>query len=144
MLSITDRLTHPENPLYRLIMQAKYLNETSKALAKHLGSPINQHCRLATISSDTIILYVDSPAWYSKLRFLSPDIVRFFQIYRGITTTSKVSVHVDPHVPQRETPGERHLCISPNVAKLLRNVAHASDNPRLCEAWLRLSRHSSE
>lgn len=149
MLSVTDRLGHPGNSLYGLVAQAKYLDATGKALANYLGPPISYHCRLAAIFSDTVILYVDSPVWYSKLRFFAPDIVEFFRTHCGLTTTGKVSIHVDPflfrHAALRqEVPNEKYLRMSPNVAKLLRSVAHATADPVLREAWLRLSRNGPE
>ncbi|MBT8420443.1 MAG: DUF721 domain-containing protein, partial [Gammaproteobacteria bacterium] len=120
MLSITDRLEHPGNPLYGVVAQAKYLDATGRALAKYLGPPASKHCRLATISLDTVVLYVDSPVWYSKLRFLGPDIVKFFQTHCGLTTTRKVSIHVDPFILQdvasrREVSDEKRLHLSPDV-----------------------------
>nr|VFJ60068.1 MAG: hypothetical protein BECKFM1743C_GA0114222_102644 [Candidatus Kentron sp. FM]VFJ72687.1 MAG: hypothetical protein BECKFM1743A_GA0114220_106591 [Candidatus Kentron sp. FM] len=148
MLSITDRLTHPGNPLYGLVIRAEYLNTIGKALAEYLGPPISYHCRLATISFDTVVLCVDSPVWYSKLRFLGPDIVRFLRIHCELTTISKVSIRVDPFILQDivlrwKEENKRRLRLSPDVAKLLRNVAHATDNPALCEAWLRIANDGS-
>jgi len=144
MLSITERLDHPENPLYELVMQVKYLDATNKALAEYLGPPISHHCRLATISFDTIVLYADSPVWYSKLRFLSHDIVRFIQAYRGLRTLTKIRIQIDPLLSENDGSEKRNLYMSSHVAKLLRSIAGATDNPALREAWLRLAHNTSE
>nr|VFJ62625.1 MAG: hypothetical protein BECKDK2373B_GA0170837_11126 [Candidatus Kentron sp. DK] len=148
MLSVADRLSHPGNPLYRLALQAKYLDAVDRALGEHLGPPINRHCRLAAITADTAVLCVDSPAWHSKLRFSGADIARFLREHCGLVMVGKVSIHVDPLLLQtsaseREAPATERLRLSPSVEKLLRNVAHSTNNPGLREAWLRLARHGS-
>jgi len=138
--SVIERLTHPGNPLYGLVAQAKFLDTTHKALAKQLGSPMNHHCRLAKISSDTIVLQTDSSVWYSKLRFLSPDIVTFFRTEYGMSTITKVRIYVNPPELPHDKPGKRPQ-MPHNVAELLHSVAEATENPVLREAWLRLARN---
>nr|VFJ96044.1 MAG: Protein of unknown function (DUF721) [Candidatus Kentron sp. LFY]VFK20748.1 MAG: Protein of unknown function (DUF721) [Candidatus Kentron sp. LFY] len=142
--SVTERLAHPGNPLYGLAMQAKSFDASGKALAKWLGLPISRHCRLARISSDTVILQVDSSAWYSRIRFLSPDIVVFFQTKRGMPTIAKVCIYVDPLVLQHDEPvRKRPPRLSSSVGALLRNVAGITENQPLRQAWLRLARNAS-
>jgi len=146
MLSVADRLSHPENPLYKLALQAKYLDALDKALGEHLEAPINRHCRLTAIVADTAVLCVDSSVWYSKLRFSGPDIARFLREHCGLVMVGKVSIRMDPRllqapVSEREAPAPERSRMSPYVGKLLRGAANATNNPGLRDAWLRLARH---
>nr|VFJ45234.1 MAG: hypothetical protein BECKFW1821A_GA0114235_10091 [Candidatus Kentron sp. FW]VFJ47838.1 MAG: hypothetical protein BECKFW1821B_GA0114236_100329 [Candidatus Kentron sp. FW] len=137
--SVMERLNHPGNPLYGLVAQAKFLDAADKTLAKRLGLPFSRHCRLAKISFDTIVLQVDSAVWYSKLRFLGPDIVSFFQTEYGMPTITKVRIYVNPVASQRDKPMEKRPAMSPDIAGLLYNVAKATENQPLRQAWLRLA-----
>nr|VFK39268.1 MAG: hypothetical protein BECKSD772F_GA0070984_103518 [Candidatus Kentron sp. SD]VFK44110.1 MAG: hypothetical protein BECKSD772E_GA0070983_103318 [Candidatus Kentron sp. SD] len=138
--SVTERLNHPGNPLYGLVMQAKFLDARGKALAKRLGLPLNRHCRLARISSDTVFLQVDSSVWYSKVRFLEPDIVTFFQTECGMPTVARVRIHVNPPLPCHGEPARGRPRLSSNVGEILRGVAAITENEALRQAWLRLAR----
>nr|VFK39179.1 MAG: Protein of unknown function (DUF721) [Candidatus Kentron sp. TC]VFK40234.1 MAG: Protein of unknown function (DUF721) [Candidatus Kentron sp. TC]VFK54930.1 MAG: Protein of unknown function (DUF721) [Candidatus Kentron sp. TC] len=139
--SVKERLTHPGNPLYGLMIQAKLIEANGKALAERLGSPINHHCQLAQISADTVVLQVDSSVWYSKLRFLGPDIVTFFRTERRMPMITRVRIYVNPAALRHDEPGRR-LQISSNVGNLLRNVAKTTQNEALRQAWLRLARNA--
>nr|VFK53046.1 MAG: hypothetical protein BECKTUN1418F_GA0071002_101615 [Candidatus Kentron sp. TUN]VFK53796.1 MAG: hypothetical protein BECKTUN1418E_GA0071001_101815 [Candidatus Kentron sp. TUN] len=143
--SVTEKLAHPENPLYGLVIQAKFLNSAGRVLAKRLGLPISRHCQLAKISLDTIVLQVDSAVWYSKLRFLSPGIVTFFQTEYGMSTITKVRIYVDPPVLRDDKFVATGNCLhlSPDVAELLHNVAKGTENQALRQAWLRLAGNAS-
>lgn len=138
--SLMERLANPVNPLHSLITQAKLLDASGKALAARLGSPLNRHCRLARISLDTIVLQVDSSVWYSKVRFLRPDIVTFFRTEYRMLTVTKVRIYVTPPEPPDSEPRQRPQ-MSVSTAKLLRSVANATESPTLREAWLRLARN---
>lgn len=145
MLSITDRLAHPGNPLHGMVVQARYFDAIGKALAEYLGPPANEHCRLATVRGDKAVLCVDSPVWYSKLRFRGPEIVGFFRSRCRLEAIAGINIHVDPlllqHTALRDAPPEKRPGISPGVASLLRGVATTGENPALTEAWLRLARN---
>nr|VFK13898.1 MAG: hypothetical protein BECKLPF1236A_GA0070988_100957 [Candidatus Kentron sp. LPFa]VFK29760.1 MAG: hypothetical protein BECKLPF1236C_GA0070990_100947 [Candidatus Kentron sp. LPFa] len=138
--SVMERLAHPGNPHYGLMTQAKLIEANDKALARRLGAPISRHCRLAKISTDTVVLQVDSSVWHSKLRFLGPDIVTFFRTERGMPMITKVRVYVDPAALRHDEPARR-LRLSPNTGNFLRSVAKTTENEALRQAWLRLARN---
>ncbi|MES9844714.1 MAG: DciA family protein [Candidatus Sedimenticola sp. PURPLELP] len=104
-----------------------------------LPSPLNQHCHAVVTEERRIILYTDSSAWASRLRFFSKDLST--QLNQHGIRVEKVTIRVmignSPKKTRHHTP--RHL--SRSNADLVVETADAISDPELSAALKRLSRH---
>lgn len=50
--------------------------QASDLVRSALPAELASHCRGAVVAADEVTLYVDSPAWATRLRFLAPDLLR--------------------------------------------------------------------
>lgn len=55
--------------LQRLCAHAERLQRATKMLHNNLGPPLDQHCQVANIKEDKLVLHADSSAWAARLRF---------------------------------------------------------------------------
>ncbi len=138
-------------PLNKFLNSAKNLAGIKDQLAKQkaileqlqsvLPSPMAEHCVGAIPKNGHLILLVDSPAWASRLRYLSPKLskqlrqkglaVRYIQV--KVSLINSRNMH---RVRRRQINP-----LSPANAKLLSSVAACLDDDELRMALLRLSKH---
>ena len=123
----------------RLHARARVLGALDEALGRELGSPLNTHCRLANVRADTVVLHVDSPAWSTRVRFLTPRLLEFFRAQRDSAGVNQVKVVVRlPHVYQEKRVVARSR-LSATGASVIRALALATDEAPLRAALLRLA-----
>lgn len=103
-------------------------------------SPLGTHCVAAVKKEGQLLVYVDSSAWASRLRFTTR------QLSRALADTGNNIQKVTVRVLVRSQPKKtlrhpiRHL--STENADLLAQTAEQLDDPELSEALRRLTRHA--
>jgi len=105
-----------------------------------LNSPESEHIYLASVSEDTAILYTDSPAWASKLRFKTQQLIDIFSNIPDFPKIKTIRIKVSPtlYIEQEEnTP----INLTPKTSKFLEEIADNMNDPELKSALLRLSKH---
>lgn len=149
------------------------LQQLTKILQKILPEPLAQHCQVANIHSDLIVLSASSPAWSSRLRFHTPVILKTLQQdYRISVHNARILVsQVEPDtfagissatIESQAIPSQAILpqtilsqttlpqtflaktFLSKESAKLVRETAHSIKNSDLRDSLLRLSAHSAK
>lgn len=142
--SICSLIARRHQPLRDLYVRARYLEGLNRKLDMHLGSPLNRHCCVAHVSRDSVLLHTDSPAWSSRLRFCTPQVLAILQDQCRLPNVKTIRIRVTPQMP---TPlNTTHACrptMSRATSSLLTNVAVATKNPALRRALLRLARHTT-
>ncbi|MES9969711.1 MAG: DciA family protein [Candidatus Thiodiazotropha sp.] len=113
-------------------------------LIKLLPTPLDTQLKAAVLQNGTLSLFVPSPVWASRFRYLLPQLHKKLQSH---------GIHVD-QVRTRILPSDsakpkiernRHpITLSPEVRKQLRQTAEAIDDPSLRDAILRISHHGDE
>ncbi len=117
----------------------KTLKEQVKKL---LQPPIDEQIENAVMHSRTLTLWVNSPVWASRLRYLAP------QLLRQLKQEGLILDRIQPRVQVREShkPSKRQMTrkaqLSPGSAEALRHTADSLQDRPLREALIRLSRHS--
>ena len=94
--------------------------------------------RAAGVSSGTIRLLADSPAWASIVRFKVPDIRAALHAEGPRIRHARVTVR-ETEIPIEPPPPEPVAPISPAAARVLRSAARSIDNPRLARILARLA-----
>ena len=134
-------MADPPGRLQDLLAKAQQLSDMNRALHQHIGVPLQSHCQIADMTSDTVVLHADSPAWSSRLRYRVPDVLEFLQQYPWLQDAPRVQIRVRP--PDRDIPSkaEKRLTLSAAASELIQSAAYATSDGDLREALLRLSRH---
>jgi len=124
-----------------------HLRERSDTLAvldrlldECLPPDCRRHCRVGGIQDETLTLVVDSPAWRSRLHFLSSTIIGHFNRLDKLTL-SRIRIHVARPAPlTRPRPVREPLKGPPaETARALRGLADDVDEPSLARALHRLA-----
>ena len=123
--------------LYRHSLEILKIQETIRLA---LGPPLAQHLHVANVSPDTIIIFTDSQAWATKLRFQTQDIINIVKKTTGYTRLESVRIKLSPLLRTTTTPGSP-LSISASTPRLLKKVAKNINDTAIQEALIKLSRN---
>ena len=124
----------------RIARHSEALMQLQRRLRDLLPSPLAEHCRIANARGRTIIVYVDSAAWATQLRFLSDQLAKALLGEGG----GRVQVRVQPPSrPSTRRAGRPALRLSPDNARLLQETAEAVSDEALGRALRRLARRGS-
>ena len=108
-----------------------------------LTAPLEPHCTAARLSEGQLVLFADSSAWASRLRYLVPDILEGLR--RAGVEASAIRIRVALESPSATQPPARPKQparrLSAANAELLLQVAASMTDPALGAALRRLGRH---
>ncbi len=122
-----------------LLSQAQDLQLLLTRVRKHLPPPLEDHCRAALFKKRQLILFVDSPAWASRLRYYSRNLKSL--LLREGMRVERVSIRViigDTPLQQKRPAAKR---LSSDNASLIRQTAEGIGDEDLSAALRRLGRH---
>lgn len=135
---ISELLTSSGN-FHILLSQAREQQLLLGRIREALPSPLDQHCQAVLGKEHRLILYTDSPAWASRLRFFSRNLLD--QLSKTGLEFDRVMVRVMAlPVPKHRKPRQPQT-LSPANARLVTQVAETIDDPLLGAALKRLGRH---
>ena len=105
-----------------------------------LPSPLSTQLQAAVLEARTLSLFVDSPVWASRLRYLAPELMR--KLKQQDLIVDQVRTRIVPESRRGNAArGGQRLRLSAHSAEQLRQTAVALTDEPLREALLRLSRH---
>ena len=128
------------NPLLKsLSAESQRLNELLEIVRSHLPEPLANHCHSVSSGKNSLILYTESSAWASRLRFISRQLQKKLQDsgFGVDKITIRVSINRTRKTPNRE----RIRQLTPENAKLLQQIAENIPDEALKASLQRLSRH---
>lgn len=139
---VAGLLAGNHDTLQPLLARAKRLEQLDHALRNQLPPPLNQHCQLANIRGDTLVLHADSSAWALKLRYSVPVMLAQLQKQPALQHLRGIDIKVRP-ASMAATPPEkpRRARMSEDTANLLDSMADGIAHPKLQAALHRLARH---
>ena len=129
-----------------LVTKARLMGKLNQDFLENIPAPINLHVQLAYINGSKLHVIADSPAWATKLRFMSSHIIptlkkniQYFQYVKELSITTRP---INTRVEKRKTFASRH--ISSEAKNCLENMASGLENEKLQQALRRLaSRHKA-
>jgi len=137
---ITD-FFRASKPFRELLEQSREQTLLLQLVRRLVPPPLDVHC-VAVIRKDRqLVIYVDSPAWASRIRFSARQLSQ--KLAEAGESAQKITVRVIVGSrPKRPPRGPvRHL--SGNNARLLAETAEQLDDSELGAALRRLARHAS-
>lgn len=122
-----------------LLSQAQDLQQLLTRVRKLLPVPLEGHCRAVLLKKRQLILFVDSPAWASRMRYYSRDLKSLLR--RNGMRVERVSVRVLINdTPQNQKRGAAKR-LSPENAALIRQTAEGIGDEGLSAALRKLGSH---
>ena len=121
---------------HELARQQRLIEQVRSALP----DPLKQQLLAAVLSGKSLTLWVNSPAWASRLRYLAPQLMRQLQ-QQGLMIEHLHPRIIPPQMKAGRGPSRRPAGLSEKSAESLRQTAETLEAGPLREALLRLSGH---
>lgn len=138
--SVKQILNSQNSGLQELLQHTQQLSALNKHLSHLLPLPLSLHCTAAGVEQQTLILMVDSPAWATRLRLQSPNLIKALQDFQ----IKSVAVKIQPLQRTPEAAPRVRPKMSHDTANLLNYLAEATSDLKLKQALQRLARHTSK
>lgn len=118
--------------------RARALQQQERRIWQALSRLINGEWRLARLDGEELVVVVESPAHASAVRYRQRQILQAVEQATG-TRPKRARVRIAP-TRGRPRPAPRRE-MSSQASEHIEAAAHATDEPRLREALLRLARN---
>jgi hypothetical protein len=138
--SVKQILNSQNSGLQELLHHTQRLNTLNKQLSHLLPLPLALHCTAAAVEQETLVLMVDSPAWATRLRLQSPNLIKALKDFQ----IKSVAVKIQPLQKAPETTPRARPKMSCDTANLLNYLAETTSDLKLKQALQRLARHTSK
>ena len=140
---ITELLYRASFPAEGVLQRGQYLYRLNRVLSKLLDADSSLHCRVANVRDGVLILYTDSTAWATRLRYQTPALLKQLQQRKGLETLSRVDLRVLPE--QEKTVINHQASLSKEASSYLSACAESVEDQGLSSALRRLAaRYSKE
>lgn len=135
-------LSDRDSSLARIVARSRQIQQLNGCFRAALSGALADHVRIGSVVGDTVTLFLESPAWYARTRFMTDELLRQVQSVPGLAHVRQVNFRVIPSpdftVPR---PGRRlGRRLSAGVAHELLRTAESEPDPALRAVLLRLSR----
>lgn len=107
-----------------------------------LPAPLNEHCVGLTVKTDHLILYTDSSAWASRLRYLTRDLMAKLSKIQLNFNKITVKITIDNRRKANKHSGRKSRLLSATNSDQLQKIANSTADPELRAALMRLSSHN--
>ncbi len=137
--------------IHKLIKRNSTLTNLARSITEHqklldfvralLPKSIAPHCLSAVRNESNLTLFVDSPAWSSRLRYLTPELLRSLKNHSPRVTHIKIRITPASNNSKTHRPKRHPTPPSFEEAEQIKKTAMFVDDPELCAALHRLARH---
>ncbi|MCU7893460.1 MAG: DUF721 domain-containing protein [Candidatus Thiodiazotropha sp. (ex Ustalcina ferruginea)] len=113
-------------------------------IKRYLPMPLDTQLKAAVLQDGTLSLFVISPVWASRFRYLLPQLQR--QLRENGVTVDRLRTRILPSDAAKpiRTMQKQRIKLSRESSKQLRQAAASIDDQPLRDAILRLSQHSED
>ncbi|MEL0585083.1 MAG: DciA family protein [Candidatus Thiodiazotropha sp. (ex. Lucinoma kazani)] len=113
-------------------------------IKRYLPMPLDAQLKAAVLQDGTLSLFVISPVWASRFRYLLPQLQR--QLRENGVTVDRLRTRILPSDTAKpiRTMQKQQIKLSKESSKQLRQAAASIDDQPLRDAILRLSQHSED
>jgi len=96
MKSMRQLIANPSSILYRLLQHSQTLEQLDNRLQASLPIPLQQHCYIANLRNNTLVVHTDSSLWATRLRYLTPELLYRWQQEKSMPTIDKIEIRIRP------------------------------------------------
>ena len=139
---VNSYLSGASHHLHQLVDHCSQLRRLTRLVREFLPAPLNQHCQVANIRDQQLILIADSSAWATMLHYQTNSLLQHLKKQPGMEHICNIRTRTSPqnHTNSDVKPSIDRLPQS--TAVLIGDLADSMSNPALKKALLRLARHS--
>lgn len=136
---ITELLQRAGSATERVLQRGQFLHRLNRLVGSLLDHDSKLHCQAGNIRDGVLILYADSTAWASRLRYQTPALLTQLQHHKALATLQRIEVKVVPH--QEKTVIYQKAKLSSEAASCLHACADSVADSNLRQALQRLAAH---
>ncbi len=122
----------------KLIRAAERHGDITKKIQSYLPADFAEHCEFGSIRGSSIILFADSAAWATRLRFHSSDLLRYINNEYKYSLSS-IKFKVMPLRGKRKKPKPKPFHIDRSNIESIRQLASTVKHQGLSDALVRLA-----
>lgn len=131
-------LLQKNGALKRLLSEANRTTRLGRRLSGKLPKEFVPHTKLAALRDGCLVLLADTPAWATRLRYATPQILQQLSLCQEFVGVKSIRVRVlRPDIPSGQT--ERRNVLTGRAAAALRRQACVTKDCRLRAALERLA-----
>ena len=127
------------------LLKINQINKWNQALKECLADNLSlaEHCQLANLKGNSLIVIVDNPHWQNRLRFYIPELLSKLKAYRGLENIKSICSKVEPrYSPFSSSVSQKRpaqALISQKTAALLLETANKLKDAKLGEVLKRIA-----
>ncbi len=137
------RVLQKESSLNGIRLKSAQIQCANHILSQILDTKILAHCFVGYCDTDKILIYTNSAAWATRLRYQQGDLLRGFRKHRDFQSLSKLGVKILPASSRTPSKPSQKLTMTKQVAQLISHTATTIDHPYLKKALSQLAKNAS-
>ena len=145
--SLNKLIEEAHSDLAILVTRTRQLQRWTGLFRAQLDAELAPHCYVSGIEDTSLLIYVDTAAWATRLRFVAPQLLPILRSTNPVfSDLSNIKVKVlsqqnETRAPESHTDGPS---MSPDNAHGISTLSNSIDDPGLQEALQRLARHGRQ
>ncbi len=139
---ITKLLHSASFPAEGLLQRGQYLHRLDRLLGKLLDAESRLHCRVGNVRDGVLILYTDSTAWATRLRYQTPALLQQLKQRRGLEGLQQIELRVLPK--EKKEVSYQQAKLSQEASSCLTSCAESVEDEGLSGALRRLAAHHNK
>ncbi len=136
---LTELLQQSGFPAGGVLQRGRFLQRINQLLGRSLDAESKRHCRVGNLRDGLLILYADSTAWATRLRYQAPALLAQLQQQKGLEGLQKIELRVLPEQTQEST--NQKASLSNEAASCITACANGIEDEKLSNALRRLANH---
>lgn len=138
--ALNELLHHNDFAASHTLRRGQFLQRLQKLLASLLDADSSAHCQVGNLRDDALILYCDSTAWASRLRYQIPTLLGTLQQHKVLASLRRIEIKV---MPQQVTQKAHRSAatLSNTASSCILACADSVNDQALQSALTRLARH---
>lgn len=128
-----------------LVTRTRQLRRLTLEFRRHLDPELAPHCYLSQIENDTLVVFVDSAAWATRLRFQVSQLLPVLRTGNpAFRQLARIRVSIVSHTRTRNNEPTNPVgpVMSEDNANIINSLSNGIDDPSLQQALRRLARHA--
>jgi hypothetical protein len=139
---LKDFLIAGDTSLGGILLKANYLQILNKKFLTLLDKTLRNHCQIANLREDTLIIAAENASIATRLRYEAPALLTKLKLIPEFAELTSIQLYIAPK-PLTKEYLTRHphatITLSPENAQLLAQTANSVEDESLKEALLRLA-----
>ena len=123
----------------KIQFKAKQLEKLTRLIKASLPINCQDHVQVADIRDFQLILMTDSPAWSSRLRLYSQNMIQILKEHTNIEV-NRVQIKLSQPKKVVEKPVRAYRYLNKSTARMIQQTAEAIDDPGLQQALRNLAK----